>query len=138
MKKLFIAFILLTGLNLYSHAQTTPAQTTPPAKAKKPATTATAPKTTTAATAPRQTTTAAPKTATAQDQQKKTEQRICAINQTRMPPKLLRQLLIQKKMALRIKDIRKIRNRKIDEPFECIDRNSSKYKIRKYENQYPY
>jgi hypothetical protein len=64
MKKMFIAFILMTGLNLYSHAQTTPAQT-PPTKAKKPATTTTAPKTTTAATAPKTaTTTATHKTAT--------------------------------------------------------------------------
>src|SRR5258708_27563311 len=44
MKKMFIALILLTSLNLYSHAQATPAQT-PPAKAKKPATPTTAPKT---------------------------------------------------------------------------------------------
>ncbi|HEY2347929.1 MAG TPA: hypothetical protein VGH64_02885 [Puia sp.] len=48
MKKLFIAFILLTSFNLISHAQATPAQT-PPAKAKKPVTTATAPKTATTA-----------------------------------------------------------------------------------------
>jgi hypothetical protein len=52
MKKMFIAFILLLGFNLYSHAQATPAQT-PPAKTKK---TTTTPKTATATT---------PKTATA-------------------------------------------------------------------------
>jgi hypothetical protein len=64
MKKIFIAFMLLTGLSLYSHAQATPAQN-PPAKTKKPAT-ATAPKTATTATAPKTTTAAtAPKTATA-------------------------------------------------------------------------
>ncbi|HEX3079581.1 MAG TPA: hypothetical protein VHQ04_03925 [Puia sp.] len=65
MKKLFIAFILMTGLNLYSHAQSTPAQTTPPSKAKKPATTATAPKTAATTTAPKTgTATATPKPAT--------------------------------------------------------------------------
>ena len=52
MKKMLIAILFMTSLNLYSHAQATPAQTTP-AKAKKPATTSTAPKTTTAATAPK-------------------------------------------------------------------------------------
>ncbi|HET7002479.1 MAG TPA: hypothetical protein VFI33_14250 [Puia sp.] len=63
MKKIFIAFILLTSINLYSHAQATPAQT-PPAKAKKPATTATASKSTTAT--PKTATTAvAPKTTAA-------------------------------------------------------------------------
>ncbi len=59
MKKLFIAIVLLTGLNLYSHAQTTPAQTPPP-KAKKPATTKTTPKTATTGTTPKTVTTAGP------------------------------------------------------------------------------
>jgi len=52
MKKMFMAFFLLISVSLYSHAQTTPVQTTP-TKAKKPATTTTAPKTATAATAPK-------------------------------------------------------------------------------------
>jgi hypothetical protein len=71
MKKMFIAFILLISLNLYSHAQTSPTQTTP-AKAKKPATTTTTPKTTTAATAPKTATAVTtPKTATAAGPTKK-------------------------------------------------------------------
>src|ERR1700748_2638524 len=69
-----------------------------------------------------------------QGQQRKTERQTCVIKPIKKPPKLLRQLLIQRKTVQRIKDIRKIRNRSAFETLECVDENSFKLKIRNYEN----
>ena len=110
MKKMLLLLFFRSVLLLYSHAQSTPAQTTPTkTKAKKPAsTTATTKPTTTSATAKTTTTDKTCSTATAA-QQKKTEQQTCAIKQIRMPLKQLLQRYIPRKMVHQISVIKKIR-----------------------------